>query len=167
MNLLRLESPLVDAPGMSDLQLDEDQPMVPIHRSEDQAVLGSTSLSFALSVSHDRVERIRKNIAEHRSALAGVYVPLVEPLPVQNLTGATGTSNVLPTAVATTTALSTTFASVSTVPSIIVDDYIIGDAGNEENVQLNVEEENQGKGEGSAVGMVEVEFENEELGTTL
>ncbi|GJS07922.1 hypothetical protein Tco_0364718 [Tanacetum coccineum] len=82
MNLLRLESPLVDAPRMSDLQPNEDQLMVPIHRSEDQAFLGSTSLSFALSVSHDKVERIKKNIAEHRSALAGVYVPLVEPLSV-------------------------------------------------------------------------------------
>ncbi|GJT27510.1 hypothetical protein Tco_0907785 [Tanacetum coccineum] len=166
MNLLRLESPLVDAPGMSDLQPDMDQLMVPIHRSEDQAVLGSTSLSFALSVSHGRVERIRKNIAEHRSALAGVYVPLVKPLSVQSLTGATGTSDVLPTAVATTTALSTTFASASTVPSVSVDDYIIADADNEENVQLNVEEEKQGKGEGSVAGMVEVEFEKEELGTT-
>ncbi|GJQ89726.1 hypothetical protein Tco_0000865 [Tanacetum coccineum] len=166
MNLLRLESPLVDAPRMSDLQPDVDQLMVPIHRSEDQAVLGSTSLSFALSVSRDRVERIRKNIAEHRSALTGVYVPLVEPLTIQNLTGAAGTSDVLPATVATTTALSTTFASASTVPSVSVDDYIIADKDNEENVQLNVEEEKQGKGEGSAASMVEVEFDKEELGTT-
>ncbi|GJU63771.1 hypothetical protein Tco_1245606 [Tanacetum coccineum] len=144
MNLLRLESPLVDAPGMSDLQPDVDQLMVPIHR----------------------VERIRKNIAEHRSALTGVYVPLVKRLSVQNLTGAAGTSDVLPAAVATTAALSTTFASASTVPSISVDDYIITNEENEENMQLNVEEEKQGKGEGSAASMVEVEFEKEELGTT-
>ncbi|GKF18251.1 hypothetical protein Tco_0063169, partial [Tanacetum coccineum] len=32
----------------------------------------STSLLFALSVSRDRVERIRKNIAEHRFALTGI-----------------------------------------------------------------------------------------------
>ncbi|GKF93711.1 hypothetical protein Tco_0283411 [Tanacetum coccineum] len=112
MNLLRLESPLVDAPGMSDLQPDVDQLMVPIHR----------------------VERIRKNITEHRSALTGVYVPLVEPLSVQNLTGAAGTSDVLSAAVATTTALSTTFASASTVLFVSVDDYIITDEENEENV---------------------------------
>ncbi|GKF86128.1 hypothetical protein Tco_0253955, partial [Tanacetum coccineum] len=49
------------------------------------------------------------------------------------------------------TALSTTFASASTVPSVSVDDYIIVDEENEENVQLDVEEEKQGKGEGSAV----------------
>ncbi|GKA58222.1 hypothetical protein Tco_0757410 [Tanacetum coccineum] len=134
MNLLRLESPLVDAPRMSDLQPDEDQLMVPIHQSEDQAVLGLTSLSFALSISHDRVKRIRKNIVEHWSVLAGVYVPLVEPLSFQNLIGATGTFDVLPTVVATTTALSTTFAFASTAPSVSVDDYIITDADNEENV---------------------------------
>ncbi|GKD10029.1 hypothetical protein Tco_1189714 [Tanacetum coccineum] len=120
MNLLRLEIPLVDAPGMSDLQPDVDQFMVPIHQSEDQAFLGSTSLLFALSVSRDRVERIKKNITEHRSALTGVYL----------------------------------------------NDYIIVDEENEENVQLNIEEEKQGKGEGSVVSMVEVEFEKEELGTT-
>ncbi|GJT19045.1 hypothetical protein Tco_0877751, partial [Tanacetum coccineum] len=134
MNLLRLESPLVDASEMGDLQPDVDQLMVLIHRSEDQAVLGSTSLSFALNISHDRVKQTRKNIAEHRSALAGVYVPLVEPLSIQNLTGAAGTSDVLPTAVATTTTLSTTFSSAVTVPSVSVDDYIIAD---EENVQPN------------------------------
>ncbi|GKC43626.1 hypothetical protein Tco_1061348, partial [Tanacetum coccineum] len=59
----------------------------------------------------------------------------VEPLSVQNLTGAAGTSDVLPTAVATITALSTTFASAITVLSVSVDDYIITD---EENVQPNV-----------------------------
>ncbi|GJX89602.1 hypothetical protein Tco_0341616 [Tanacetum coccineum] len=134
MNLLCLESPLVDAPGMSDLQPDVDQLMVPIYRSEDPAVLGLTSLLFALSVSCDRVERIRENIAEHRSALTGVYVPLVEPLSIQILTGAVGTSDVLPAAVATTIALSTTFASASTVSSVSVDDYIIADEENEENV---------------------------------
>ncbi|GJX99902.1 hypothetical protein Tco_0356921, partial [Tanacetum coccineum] len=122
MNLLRLESPLVDAPGMSDLQPDVDQLMVPIHRSEDQAVLGSTSLLFALSVSRDRVERIRKNITEHRSALTGIYVPLVEPLSVAALEGTAGTSGTIPD---TTTALSVTFASTSTIPPISTDDYEI------------------------------------------
>ncbi|GJV27893.1 hypothetical protein Tco_1384341 [Tanacetum coccineum] len=128
MSLLRLESPLTDAPGMSDLQLDEDQLMVPIHRTEDQVVLGSTSLSFALN--------------------------------------AVGTSDVLPTATATTTALSTTFASTSTIMSIGVDDYITTDAGNEGNVQLNVEDKDEAKGEGSIAAVVEPDFEKEELDTT-
>ncbi|GKC43920.1 hypothetical protein Tco_1061642 [Tanacetum coccineum] len=63
MNLLRLESPLVDAPGMSHLQPDVEQLTLPIHEHEDQVVLGETYLSFALSVAHSRVERIRKNVA--------------------------------------------------------------------------------------------------------
>ncbi|GJV89393.1 hypothetical protein Tco_1533331, partial [Tanacetum coccineum] len=129
MNLLRLESPLVDAPGMSDLQPDVDQLMVPIHWSEDQAVLGSTSLLFALSVSRDRVERIRKNITEHRSALTGVYVPLVEPLSIAALESAAGTSGTVPD---TTTALSLTFASTSTIPPISTDDYEIVHADGQE-----------------------------------
>ncbi|GKD87653.1 hypothetical protein Tco_1358807, partial [Tanacetum coccineum] len=69
MSLLRLESPLVDVPGMGDLQPDIEQLKVSIHRSEDHVVLGETSLSFALSVSHSRVERIRANIAAEQSAL--------------------------------------------------------------------------------------------------
>ncbi|GJS65127.1 hypothetical protein Tco_0679691, partial [Tanacetum coccineum] len=39
--------------------------MVPILRFEDQVVLGSTSLSFSLSVLNSRVEKIRANIAAH------------------------------------------------------------------------------------------------------
>ncbi|GJZ45812.1 hypothetical protein Tco_0593408 [Tanacetum coccineum] len=42
--------PLADAPRMSDLQPDVEQLTLPIHRPEDQMVLGETSLSFALSV---------------------------------------------------------------------------------------------------------------------
>nr|GEX73992.1 hypothetical protein [Tanacetum cinerariifolium] len=72
MNLLRLEGPLVDAPGMVDMQPDIEQLKVPIYRSEDQVVLRETSLSFALSVSHSRVEQIKASIAVKRSALLDV-----------------------------------------------------------------------------------------------
>ncbi|GKC24747.1 hypothetical protein Tco_1026897 [Tanacetum coccineum] len=160
MNLLRLSDPLANLPGMSDLQPDVEQLMVPIHRPEDQVVLGASSLTFSLSVSRDRVERIRRNIAEHRSALAGVFAPLAEPFSVQSLTGAANTSDAAPSAAATTTALSTTFASASTIPPVSVDDYVVADVVNEENVQPNVEY----KGEGSAAA--DINFEKEELDTT-
>ncbi|GJV29128.1 hypothetical protein Tco_1385576 [Tanacetum coccineum] len=160
MNLLRLSDPLANLPGRSDLQPDVEQLMVPIHRPEDQVVLGASSLTFSLSVSHDRVERIRRNIAEHRSALAGVFAPLAEPFSVQSLTGAVNTSDAAPSAAATTTALSTTFASASTIPPVSVDDYVVADVVNEENVQPNVEY----KGEGSAAA--DINFEKEELDTT-
>nr|GEU50265.1 hypothetical protein [Tanacetum cinerariifolium] len=87
MNLLRLEGPLADAPGIGDIQPDIEQLKVPINRSEDYVVLGETSLSFALSVSHSRVKQIRANIAAEQSALLDVWTPLFEPLSVQNLIG--------------------------------------------------------------------------------
>ncbi|GKF15526.1 hypothetical protein Tco_0056988 [Tanacetum coccineum] len=133
MNLLRLESPLADAPGMSGLH--PEQLRLPIHRSEDQVVLGETSLSFSLSVTHSRVERIRENVAAQRSALADVWVLLVDPLSVENLMGATGTSDSVPATAVTTTALSTTFASASSIPPITVDDYEVVGADAQENTQ--------------------------------
>nr|GEX91847.1 hypothetical protein [Tanacetum cinerariifolium] len=87
INVLLLEGALVDARGMDDLQLDIEQLKVPIHRSKDQVVLGETSLSFVLSVSHSRVEQIRENITAQRLALVGVWTPLSEPLSVTSLMG--------------------------------------------------------------------------------
>nr|GEU58794.1 hypothetical protein [Tanacetum cinerariifolium] len=49
MNMVRLESPFVDAPRIGDLQPDVKQMPLPIHRPKDQVVLGETTLSFALS----------------------------------------------------------------------------------------------------------------------
>ncbi|GJX93127.1 hypothetical protein Tco_0347713 [Tanacetum coccineum] len=125
MNLLRVEGPLADARGMSDLQPHVDQLMLPVHRSEDQVVQGKTSLSFSLSVTHSRVKRIRENVSVKRSALIGVWTPLVDLLSVENLTGEAGTSDGVPVTTATTTALSTTFASASSVPPITIEDYEI------------------------------------------
>ncbi|GKF99586.1 hypothetical protein Tco_0301277, partial [Tanacetum coccineum] len=66
MNLVSLEGPLADAPRMSGLQPDVEQLTLPIHRPEDQVVLGETSMLFSLSVTHSRVERIRENVAAQR-----------------------------------------------------------------------------------------------------
>ncbi|GJX60220.1 hypothetical protein Tco_0291610 [Tanacetum coccineum] len=74
MNVLRLEGPLADAPGMNDF------------------------------VSHSRVERIRENIAAQRSALVGVWTPLSEPLFVTSLMGRRAKHvRVVPSASMTTT----------------------------------------------------------------
>ncbi|GJT03704.1 hypothetical protein Tco_0838166 [Tanacetum coccineum] len=158
IDLLCLESLLADAPGMSDLQPDVEQVTLPIHRPEDQVVLGETSLSFALSVAHSRVENIRENVAAHRSALIDVWVPLVDPLSAENLIGTSSTPGHVPAAVVTTKALSTTFASVSSVHLITIDDYeIIGTDG---------QEDAQGSVQGNAASFPTVEFEKEELDTT-
>ncbi|GJW48972.1 hypothetical protein Tco_0080618 [Tanacetum coccineum] len=121
--LLSELSPLVDAPEMSDLQPNADQLMFHVHRFEDQVVLGETSLSFALSVTHSKVERIRENVAAQWSTLIGVWALLVDPLCAENLVGAANTSDSVPTTVATITARSTTFAFASSVPPITIEDY--------------------------------------------
>ncbi|GJU07688.1 hypothetical protein Tco_1124118, partial [Tanacetum coccineum] len=51
MNILRLEDPLAEKLGLSELQPHVDQPMVPIHRSLDQVVLDAPALSLSLYVS--------------------------------------------------------------------------------------------------------------------
>nr|GEX46522.1 hypothetical protein [Tanacetum cinerariifolium] len=126
MNLLRLEGPLADALGMSDLQPHVDQLMLPVYRFEDQVVLGEMSLSFAISVTHSRVERIIENVVAKRSAFIGVWTPLVDPLSVENLMGEAGTSN--------------------------------GTDG---------PEDSQGNGQGNVASFPTVDFEKEELETTL
>ncbi|GKB43922.1 hypothetical protein Tco_0888864 [Tanacetum coccineum] len=138
MNLLRLEGPLVDAPGMSDLQPNVDQLMLHVHQSKNQVVLAETSLSFALNVTHSWVERIRENVAAQRSAFICVWAPLVDPLSAKNLVGTAGTSESVPATVATTTALSTTFASASSVPPITIEDYEVVGTDGPEDAQGNV-----------------------------
>ncbi|GKA65957.1 hypothetical protein Tco_0765664 [Tanacetum coccineum] len=103
MNLLCLEGPLADAPGMSDF------------------------------VTHSRVERIRENVAAQRSALIDVWVPLVDPLSAKSLIGEASTSGSVPAVVVTTTTLSTTFAAASSVLPITREDYeIVGTHGLED-----------------------------------
>nr|GEU59799.1 hypothetical protein [Tanacetum cinerariifolium] len=123
MNVFRLDDALADAPGKNNLQPDIEQLKVPIYRSKDQVLIGKTSLSFALSVSHSRVERIRENIAAQRFAHVGVWIPLSKPLSVTSLMGKASTFDVVPAASMTTTAISTTFASATSIPPISTDDY--------------------------------------------
>ncbi|GJX84713.1 hypothetical protein Tco_0335487 [Tanacetum coccineum] len=96
-------------------------------------VLGSTSLSFSLSVLSSRVEKIRA-YCSHSPCYSWCLCPLTEPLSVVVLTGAKVDSVSLPTPIATTTALSTTFATTSSIVPIYTDDYEVVDA---ENVQRN------------------------------
>ncbi|GKB70693.1 hypothetical protein Tco_0932105 [Tanacetum coccineum] len=80
MNIIRLEETLAERLGLNESQPYVDQLMVPIYHLPDQIVIGATALSLALNVSNIRVQKIRDNIANHRSALRDVFIPLVEPL---------------------------------------------------------------------------------------
>nr|GFA90589.1 cleavage/polyadenylation specificity factor, 25kDa subunit [Tanacetum cinerariifolium] len=72
--------------------------------------------------------KIKENIANQRSALHDVFVPLSEPLPAVVLIGTEGTSNVVSATSGATTTLSITFASASIIAPIFVDDYEVLDA---------------------------------------
>ncbi|GKD75308.1 hypothetical protein Tco_1333590 [Tanacetum coccineum] len=129
MNILRLEEPLAERLGLNESQPHADQLLVPIHHSPDRTVIGATSLLFSLDVSCNRVQKIRDNIANHRSALRDVFVPLVEPLSSAALEGTEGTFGIAPE---TTTALSVTFVSVSSIPPISIDNYDVVHADGQE-----------------------------------
>ncbi|GJV75773.1 hypothetical protein Tco_1507357 [Tanacetum coccineum] len=98
--------PLVEAPGMNDLQPNVDQLMIPIHW---------------------------ENVAVKQSARISVWTPLVDPLSAENLVGEAGTSSSVPATIVTTTAMSITFASASSIPLITIEDYeIVGTDGPED-----------------------------------
>nr|GEV86049.1 transposase (putative), gypsy type [Tanacetum cinerariifolium] len=125
MNLLRLDEVLAERLGLTESQPHVNQLMVHIHHSPDQRVIGASALSLSLEVSHSRVKKMRENIANHVSALRGVFVPLFEPLSTAALEGMEGTSGSTHEAAAT---LSTTFVSASTIPPISTDDYKVAHA---------------------------------------
>ncbi|GKC92034.1 hypothetical protein Tco_1157476 [Tanacetum coccineum] len=124
MDSLRLEGPAAETPDAGDLQPSHEQLMLPIHRPEDNVVLGETSLYFSLEVIHNRIQRIRGDAEARRLSLSDAMVPLIEPFSSENLLGEASTSGVPVTADVVTT-LSTTFAqSVSVlVPPLLVADY--------------------------------------------
>nr|GEX91594.1 hypothetical protein [Tanacetum cinerariifolium] len=115
-DLLHLEGPAAETLKASQLQPSFEQLMVPIHRLEDQVVIGETSLSFALDVAHSRVQRLKGDVAACRLSLTDAMVPLLEPPSVRSLTGEASTSMVSSTAV--TTLLSTTFVQASIIPPV-------------------------------------------------
>ncbi|GJU05491.1 hypothetical protein Tco_1121921 [Tanacetum coccineum] len=128
MDILRLENALAEKLGLTELQPHVDQLMVPIHHSPDKVVVGASTLSLALDVSSIHVQKIRENIANHKSTLHDVFVPLAEPFSAVVLTGTEDTPNTADATANITTALSTTLASAISVPPISIDDYEVADA---------------------------------------
>ncbi|GKE51950.1 hypothetical protein Tco_1487106, partial [Tanacetum coccineum] len=132
MNLLRLEDTLAERLGLAESQPHVDQLMVTIYHSLYQHVVGASALSLLLDVSSSRVWKIKENIANHRSALRDVFIPLSEPLSVTALTGMEGIFDVMPATADTTTTLSFTFDSASSIPPISTDDYEVVRADGQE-----------------------------------
>ena len=101
---------------------------------------------------------MRRNLAEHKSALDGVFTPLLEPLSLQSLTGEAGSFDAAPAATTITT-LSTTFATTSSIPSVSVEDYVVADEGDGAHLQV------QGKGESSIGAAFDRELNEEDFNT--
>nr|GEY64600.1 hypothetical protein [Tanacetum cinerariifolium] len=106
MNILRLEETLAKRLGLNESQSHVDQLMVPIHHSPNQTIVGVTALSLSLEVSYARVQNIRENIANYRSAIRDIFIPLAEPLSTVALEGIRVTFDTVPTTADTTTAFS-------------------------------------------------------------
>ncbi|GJU23297.1 hypothetical protein Tco_1156639 [Tanacetum coccineum] len=117
----------VDFPFLAQLESRKDTSMADIMdllHLEGPAI--ETSEASQLQPSHEQLI-IRGDVAGHRLSLADVMVPLVEPLSVKNLTGEASTSRV--PAMATTTALSTTFIQASIVPPVPMTDPEVSNVG--------------------------------------
>ncbi|GJS41683.1 hypothetical protein Tco_0566726 [Tanacetum coccineum] len=84
-----LDGPLADLPEAAHLQPCFEQLSVPIYHADVKAVVGETSLSFALLNVHTRAEGAKK----HAAALRQLMVDIVSrPLSSQNLLGEASTS---------------------------------------------------------------------------
>nr|GFA10714.1 hypothetical protein [Tanacetum cinerariifolium] len=141
MNIIHLEETVAERLGLNESQPHVDQPMVPIHYSPDETVVSATALSFSLDVSHACVQKIRENIANYRSALRDVFIPLVEPFSTVALEGTGGTSNTMLVTADTTTTLSMVVASTSIVRPISIDDYEVASTDDQATADGNVADE--------------------------
>nr|GFB08149.1 hypothetical protein [Tanacetum cinerariifolium] len=61
IDLLHLEGPAAETSDASQLQPLLDQLMILIHRLKDQVIIGETYLAFSLEVTHNRVQRLRRD----------------------------------------------------------------------------------------------------------
>ncbi|GJY83184.1 hypothetical protein Tco_0496560 [Tanacetum coccineum] len=84
-----LDGPLADLPEAAHLQPCLEQLSVPIHHSDDKAIVGETSLSFALLNVHSRAEGAKKHVAALRQLMMEI---VSNPLSSQTWVGETSTS---------------------------------------------------------------------------
>ncbi|GJR73243.1 reverse transcriptase domain-containing protein [Tanacetum coccineum] len=84
---------------------------------------------------------IRENLANYRSALRDVFIPLAGPFSTVALEGTGGTSDTVPVTANTTTTLSIIIASTSTVRPISIDDYEVAGTDDQATADGNVIDE--------------------------
>ncbi|GJU20287.1 hypothetical protein Tco_1153629 [Tanacetum coccineum] len=107
---------MAEALGMTDLQPDVSQLMVPVHHKQDRVVIGSQALSVALDICRGRVEKMERNLVERLPFLKDVFVSLDHPLSAEALIEP-------PVEVPATNVLSTVVIVPHSGPSVSVEDY--------------------------------------------
>ncbi|GKE55829.1 hypothetical protein Tco_1495014, partial [Tanacetum coccineum] len=116
MDLLRLDDTVAETLGMTDLQPNVDQLMVPVHHKRDRVIIGSQALSVALDVCRGRVEKMERNLIERLPFLKDVFVSIEDPLSAEALIEPS-------TEVPATNVLSTVVIVPPPDPSVSVEDY--------------------------------------------
>ncbi|GKB84393.1 hypothetical protein Tco_0956665 [Tanacetum coccineum] len=116
MDLLRLDDGVAEALGMTDLQPDVNQLMVPVHHKQDRVVIRSQAFFVALDICCGRVEKMERNLAERLPFLKDVFVFLDHLLSAEALIEP-------PVVVPATNALSTVVIVPHSGPSVTMEDY--------------------------------------------
>ncbi|GJR57388.1 hypothetical protein Tco_1499550 [Tanacetum coccineum] len=123
MDLLRLDDAVAEVLGMTDLQPDVGQLMVPVHHKQDKVVIGSQALSVALETCHRRVRKMERNLAERLPLLRDVFVSIDHPVSTEALAILPETSTEPLVTTLVTTALSTMVIRPNPDPFLLVEDY--------------------------------------------
>ncbi|GJX61228.1 hypothetical protein Tco_0294128 [Tanacetum coccineum] len=145
MDLLRLDDAVAETLGMTDLQPDVSQLMVPVHHKQDRVVIGSQALSVALDICRGRVEKMERNLIERLPFLKDVFVSIDDPLSAEALIEP-------PVEVPATNVLSTVVIVPHTDPSVSVEDYDNPDSADVVPENATLGSESEGKIDASARG---------------
>ncbi|GJU35392.1 hypothetical protein Tco_1183746 [Tanacetum coccineum] len=116
MDLLRLDDVVAETLGMTDLQPDVSQLMVPVHHKQDRVVIGSQALSVALDICRGRVEKMERNLIKRLLFLKDVLISIDDPLSAEALIEP-------PVEVPATNVLTTLVIIPHSGPSVFVEDY--------------------------------------------
>ncbi|GKA16266.1 gypsy type transposase, partial [Tanacetum coccineum] len=145
MDLFRLDDAVAETLGMTDLQPDVNQLMVPVHHKQDRFVIGSQALSVALDICRGRVEKMERNLIERLLFLKDVFVSIDDPLSAEALIEP-------PAEVPATNVLSTVFIVPPADPSVSVEDYDNPDSSSVVPENATLGSESEGRLDASAEG---------------
>ncbi|GJW87092.1 hypothetical protein Tco_0162432 [Tanacetum coccineum] len=123
MDLFPLDDVVAEVLGMTGLQPDVSQLMVPVCRKQDQVVVGSQTLSVALDICHGRVRKMERNLTERLPILKDVFTSIDHPLSVEALTVLPETFIEPPVATPATNVLSTVVIRPTPDSFLSVEDY--------------------------------------------